>query len=270
MSGAGDLPVRRLGGGAQARAVRESTAAGARGGELVPQLRPKALAKQLSGLVSGNGAEPVDAQMRLLAGKPRVIPAKPGVSFDQAEVDAAFLDLVARPEGERVMDVPAEVVEPAFTTKDAKALAITRGGLVVHDLLPLCRVPQRQHRPGRRAGGRDDREARVRRSPSTAPSASAPRRTASPGLRHQQRHLQGGLRRRRLADGDDDVQRGVLRRHDRRRAQAALVLHRPLPRRPRGDRCLADRRPAVAQRHAVRRPGPCPRHAQHRLVARAW
>ena len=94
------------------------------GGELVPQLRPKALAQQLSGLVSGDGAAPVDAEIKLLAGKPRVIPAKPGVSFDQAEVDAAFLELVVRPPGEREMEVPAEVVEPEFTTKDAEALAI--------------------------------------------------------------------------------------------------------------------------------------------------
>ncbi len=94
------------------------------GGQLVPQLRPKALAQQLSGLVSGNGAAPVDAEIKLLAGKPRVIPAKPGVSFDQAEVDAAFLDLVVRPTGEREMEVPAEVVEPAFTTEDAEALGI--------------------------------------------------------------------------------------------------------------------------------------------------
>jgi vancomycin resistance protein YoaR len=93
-------------------------------GELVPQLRPKALAKQLSGLVSGDGAAPVDAQIRLLAGRPRVIPAKPGVSFDQAEIDAAFLDLVVRPSGQREMEVPAEVVEPAFTTEDAEALGV--------------------------------------------------------------------------------------------------------------------------------------------------
>jgi vancomycin resistance protein YoaR len=93
-------------------------------GELVPQLRPKALAQQLSGLVSGDGAAPVDAEIRLVAGKPRVIPAKPGVRFDQAEVDAAFLDLVVRPPGEREMEVPAEVVEPAFTTEDAEALGI--------------------------------------------------------------------------------------------------------------------------------------------------
>ncbi len=93
-------------------------------GELVPELRTKALAKQLSGLVSGDGAEPVDAAIKLLAGKPRVIPAKPGVTFDQSDVDAAFLDLVTRPEGERAMDVPSDVMEPAFTTEDAEALAI--------------------------------------------------------------------------------------------------------------------------------------------------
>jgi vancomycin resistance protein YoaR len=94
-------------------------------GSLVPKLRPKALAQQLGGLVSSDSAEPVDAEIKLLAGKPRVIPAKPGVTFDQSEVDAAFLDLVVRPEGEREMDVPAQVVEPAFTTEDAEALAIT-------------------------------------------------------------------------------------------------------------------------------------------------
>ncbi|HRK48378.1 MAG TPA: VanW family protein, partial [Nocardioides sp.] len=83
------------------------------------------LAQQLGGLVADDGAAPVNAEVRLLAGKPRVIPAKPGVTFDQAEVDAAFLDLVTRPEGERELEVPAQVVEPGFTTEDAQALAIT-------------------------------------------------------------------------------------------------------------------------------------------------
>ena len=63
------------------------------------------------------------------------------------------------PAGERAMEVPAEVVEPAFTTADAKALAHQGGGLGVHDVLPLRRVPQHQHRPRRRAGRRDDRGA---------------------------------------------------------------------------------------------------------------
>lgn len=93
-------------------------------GVLVPQLRSRALAGQLDGLVSSDGDAPVDAQIKLLAGKPTVVPAKPGVSFDQAEVDAAFLDLVTRPEGERELEVQAAVVEPEFTTEDAEALGV--------------------------------------------------------------------------------------------------------------------------------------------------
>ena len=103
-----------------ARALRLVAADGA----LIPRLRSQVLADLVAGLVSGDGAAPVDAQIVLRAGKPRVIPAKPGVGFDQSEVDAAFLDLVVRPEGERVLQVPAEVVEPAFTTAEAEALGI--------------------------------------------------------------------------------------------------------------------------------------------------
>ena len=62
-------------------------------GSLVPTLGSKALAKQLAGLVSSDGAEPVDAQIRLLAGKPRVIPAKPGVSFDPAALDLSLIHI---------------------------------------------------------------------------------------------------------------------------------------------------------------------------------
>lgn len=94
-------------------------------GALVPELRSKVLAKQLSGLVSSDGEAPVDATVALKGGKPRVVPAKPGVTFDQGAVDAAFLDLVTAPEGERELEVPAEVAEPAFTTEDAEALQIT-------------------------------------------------------------------------------------------------------------------------------------------------
>jgi vancomycin resistance protein YoaR len=94
------------------------------GGELVPTLRSGALARQLSGLVAEDGQPPVDAEVRLVAGKPEVVPGKPGVSFDQDVVDEAFLDLVTAPEGERELEVPAEVVEPAFTTEDAEALQI--------------------------------------------------------------------------------------------------------------------------------------------------
>ncbi len=96
-----------------------------RDGVLQPELDGDLLAKSLSGLISGKG-RPVDATVRLVDGAPRVIPAKPGVTFDREAVDSAFLDLVRRPEGERSMEVPSKVDEPRFSTKDARALGIKR------------------------------------------------------------------------------------------------------------------------------------------------
>jgi vancomycin resistance protein YoaR len=53
-----------------------------------------------------------------------VVPAKPGVTFDPAEVMAAFTAALAQPEGEREAEVSAQVEEAAFSTADAKALGI--------------------------------------------------------------------------------------------------------------------------------------------------
>ena len=91
-------------------------------GELVPGLRTKAV----TGLVdAGISTEaPVDATVELVNGRPRVVPAKPGVSYEPGDVTDAFLDLVQRPEGERSIEVEATVAEPEFTTKDARALKI--------------------------------------------------------------------------------------------------------------------------------------------------
>ncbi len=116
-----------------------------------------------------------------------------------------------------------------------------RGGLVVHHLLPLRRLPQHQHRPRRRADQRHGARARRGVLPQRHRRRAHRRERFRARLHHQQRHLQGGLRRRRLADGDHDLQRHVLRRPEGHRAQAALLLHRPLPGGPGGDGGLADR-----------------------------
>lgn len=92
-------------------------------GELVPSLDEEKLAKLVSKGVSEDGA-PVDATVALVDGKPKVIPAKPGVTYDPADVSAAFLELVTRPSGEREMEVEATVAEPEFTTQDARDLKI--------------------------------------------------------------------------------------------------------------------------------------------------
>ncbi|GAW50941.1 MULTISPECIES: VanW family protein [unclassified Nocardioides] len=92
-------------------------------GALVPDLDVDALTALVDDGVSEDGA-PVDATVALVDGKPQVVPAEPGVTYDPADVSDAFLELVTRPDGERQMDVEATVDEPDFTTADARALKI--------------------------------------------------------------------------------------------------------------------------------------------------
>ncbi|MCW2792837.1 MAG: VanW family protein, partial [Nocardioides sp.] len=93
-------------------------------GALVPDLDEEALAKLVDSEISDHGA-PVDATVALVRGTPRVVPAKPGVVYDPADVSDAFLALVTRPDGKREMKVRATVAEADFTTADARKLGIT-------------------------------------------------------------------------------------------------------------------------------------------------
>jgi len=79
--------------------------------------------KRLVGDATATGA-PVDATWRLVDGKPRVVPAKPGVSFEDGAVTDTFLDLLTSPEGERTGEVEAEVEEPDVTTAEARSWKI--------------------------------------------------------------------------------------------------------------------------------------------------
>jgi vancomycin resistance protein YoaR len=95
----------------------------AEAGRLVPDLDESALAKLVDASVSDED-EPVDATVALVDGKPKVVPARPGVAYDPADVSAAFLELVTRDGDDRTMQVEATVAEPEFTTADARALKI--------------------------------------------------------------------------------------------------------------------------------------------------
>ncbi len=92
-------------------------------GELVPGLDRKALTKLLDSRISSG--DPVDATVRVVDGSPRVIPAKPGVTYQPADVERTFLELVVRPEGEREERIKAVAAQADFTTADARALKIT-------------------------------------------------------------------------------------------------------------------------------------------------
>jgi vancomycin resistance protein YoaR len=92
-------------------------------GELVPGLDRKALTRLLDARISSG--DPVDATVRIVDGAPRVIPAKPGVTYRPADVEETFLELVVRPAGERQERIEAVAAQADFTTADARALKIT-------------------------------------------------------------------------------------------------------------------------------------------------
>jgi vancomycin resistance protein YoaR len=94
-----------------------------RDGELEPTVDVERLSTLVDGKTSDAG-KPVDATIKIVNDKPKVIPAKPGVTYDPADVADVFLELVAAPDGERKAEVEARVDQPDFTTKDARDLKI--------------------------------------------------------------------------------------------------------------------------------------------------
>jgi vancomycin resistance protein YoaR len=94
-------------------------------GELVPEVDADRLTELVEGATAGKGA-PVDATVKLVKGKPKVIPAKPGITFEPDDITGTFLDLVVRDEGERELEVEATVDQPEFTTRDARKLGVKR------------------------------------------------------------------------------------------------------------------------------------------------
>ncbi len=95
-------------------------------GALVPTLRSERLRKLVDDAVSGDASQAVDATVRLVDGKPKVVPAKPGVTYSPADIEESFLALVVKPEGQRRMKVPSTVAEPDVTTAEARKLGINR------------------------------------------------------------------------------------------------------------------------------------------------
>ena len=93
-------------------------------GELRLQVDQQTLLRLVEQVVAADGGTPVDATVALVDGRPEVVPAKPGVTFEPAEVTAAFTAALTQPEGEREAVVSAQVEEAAFSTADAEALKI--------------------------------------------------------------------------------------------------------------------------------------------------
>jgi vancomycin resistance protein YoaR len=90
-------------------------------------LQPHVDAAKLHALVEtalGGRSEPVDATVAMIGGRPKVVPARSGIEFVDAQVVAAFTAALTQPEGQRVAPVTAQLNEAHFTTKDARKLRI--------------------------------------------------------------------------------------------------------------------------------------------------
>jgi len=92
-------------------------------GTLEPRLDRKKLTEVVESRIGNTGA-PVDATVVLEGGRPKVVPARPGVTYDRSQVRRRFLDLVDNASGRRTLKVKARVAKPDFTTAEARDLGI--------------------------------------------------------------------------------------------------------------------------------------------------
>jgi vancomycin resistance protein YoaR len=93
-------------------------------GELVPEVDPKVLRKAFRPAMVTVGQRPQDATVEIVDGRPRVVPAKKGVTVDWPKVERSFLDLVVAKEGRRELELPTAVEQPERTTKEVRELGI--------------------------------------------------------------------------------------------------------------------------------------------------
>jgi vancomycin resistance protein YoaR len=93
-------------------------------GVLVPELDEKKLDALVRHRITGLDGAPVDATVRIVHGRPKVIPAKAGIDYLPSDISSAFLDLVVRQPGRREMAVKATVQQADFSTAEARKLKI--------------------------------------------------------------------------------------------------------------------------------------------------
>ena len=93
-------------------------------GKLVPAVDGAKLSAVLQGKLPTLGKEPVDATFRIVDGRPKLVPAKSVVTFDEADLQQKFLEVLAKPADQRVAEVRATIAQPELTTAEARALGI--------------------------------------------------------------------------------------------------------------------------------------------------
>ncbi len=96
----------------------------AQDGALAPVVDERRLERIVDSRASGEGGEPVDASVRIVDGEPQIVPARPGVDYEPADLAQALLSAITRPEGRRSVPVEAVVRPAELTTQEVRALGV--------------------------------------------------------------------------------------------------------------------------------------------------
>jgi len=95
-----------------------------RAGALVPALDDKALLRTIEPAVKRFKLAPREAAVKLVNGRPTVLPGKNGVTFNPKDITGQFLSLVVQKGKHRTLAVKSIVDRPDFTSAEARRLRI--------------------------------------------------------------------------------------------------------------------------------------------------
>ncbi len=97
-----------------------------RDGDLVPEVDGERLLRALSPVVARVGRAPVDATVEVRDGRPRVVPSRPGLELDPAELEEGFVAAATASGDERRLQVEGRRAAPELTTAEARQLGVRR------------------------------------------------------------------------------------------------------------------------------------------------
>jgi len=94
------------------------------GGRLEPKLNEKKLLAAIEPAMKTIALAPQDASVKIVDGKPKVIPGKAGVTFDPDAITSSFLDLVVAEGKGRELALKSEIATPEYTAAEVRRLGI--------------------------------------------------------------------------------------------------------------------------------------------------
>ncbi|KQT91472.1 hypothetical protein ASG49_10610 [Marmoricola sp. Leaf446] len=97
-----------------------------RDGDLVPEVDGKRMIEALAPVVAQVGRAPVDATVEIVDGRPRVVPSRPGLELDPAELEEGFVEAATATGEARRLQVDGRRAKPDLTTAEARELGVRR------------------------------------------------------------------------------------------------------------------------------------------------